>query len=176
MVTLYIDADACPTTREAIDVARAQGILVVIAGNSTQNLERHIRPNDPRKPEDARGGFWVDTMGVAVGADSADFAIISQLERHDVVVTQDIGLADVVLGRGAYAIDPRGRIYNPLTIDSMMYIRHEEKRARRQGKRTRGPRPLEGADRSRLTRNLRSLIRDAKAAEHDEADSSRETN
>ena len=46
--TLFIDADACPVTRESIDCARRAGVAVVIAGNSTQNLERHIRRDDPR--------------------------------------------------------------------------------------------------------------------------------
>lgn len=44
--TLFIDADACPVTRESIDCARRAGVAVVIAGNSTQNLERHIRRDD----------------------------------------------------------------------------------------------------------------------------------
>lgn len=34
--TLFIDADACPVTRESIDCARRAGVAVVIAGNSTQ--------------------------------------------------------------------------------------------------------------------------------------------
>ena len=57
--TLFIDADACPVTRESIDCARRAGVAVVIAGNSTQNLERHIRRDDPRDAEHARRGFWV---------------------------------------------------------------------------------------------------------------------
>lgn len=52
--TLFIDADACPVTREALDTARRAGWPVVIAGNSTQNLERRIRRDDPRDPEHAR--------------------------------------------------------------------------------------------------------------------------
>lgn len=51
--TLFIDADACPVTRESIDCARRAGVAVVIAGNSTQNLERHIRRDDPRDVEHA---------------------------------------------------------------------------------------------------------------------------
>lgn len=43
MTTLYIDADACPVTADALAVARRRGVPVVIAGNSTQNLERHVR-------------------------------------------------------------------------------------------------------------------------------------
>lgn len=160
--TLYIDADGCPVTREAIDVARKAGVPVVIAGNSTQNLLRHVRPGDPQEPPahgEGRGGFWVSTLEVGVGADSADFAIVSALCPDDVVVTQDIGLASMVLGRGARAIGVRGHVYNPLTIDSMMFIRHEEKKVRRAGGRTRGPAAFTGEDRRRFVRALRELLR-----------------
>ena len=80
--TLFIDADACPVTRESIDCARRAGVAVVIAGNSTQNLERHIRRDDPRDAEHARRGFWVTTLDVSVGADSADFAIVERLQAR----------------------------------------------------------------------------------------------
>ena len=96
--TLFIDADACPVTRESIDCARRAGVAVVVAGNSTQNLERHIRRDDPRDAEHARRGFWVTTLDVSVGADSADFAIVERLQAGDVVVTQDIGLASMCSG------------------------------------------------------------------------------
>ena len=77
----------------------------------------------------------------------------------DVVVTQDIGLASMVLGRGARAIGVRGRVYNPVTIDSMMFIRHEEKKVRRAGGRTKGPAAFTDEDRRRFVRNLRELLR-----------------
>ena len=129
--TLFIDADACPVTRESIDCARR---AVVIAGNSTQNLERHIRRDDPRDAEHARRGFWVTTLDVSVGADSADFAIVERLQAGDVVVTQDIGLASMVLGRDAAAIGVRGRVYDKATIDMQLFIRHEEKKVRPAGR------------------------------------------
>ena len=130
---LFIDADACPVTRDALAVARRCHVPVIIAGNSTQNLERHIRRDDPRTPEEARKGFWVETLAVGVGADSADFAIVERLQPGDVVVTQDIGLASMVLGRDAAAIGVRGRVYDKATIDMQLFIRHEEKKARRAG-------------------------------------------
>ena len=159
--TLFIDADACPVTREAVDAARRAKVPCVIAGNSTQNLARHIRRTDPTDP---CNGFWVRTLQVGVGADAADFAIVEELKPHDVVVTQDIGLASIVLGRGASAIGVRGHVYSPLTIDSMMFIRHEEKKVRRAGGRTRGPAAFEDDDRERFVRNLRKLLQEAKEA------------
>ena len=165
--TLYIDADACPVTREALACARRARVPVVIAGNTTQNLERHIRRDDPRDAEHARGrdathdGFWVDVLDVSVGADSADFAIVERLQPDDVVVTQDIGLASMVLGRGAAAIGVRGRVYTKATIDMDLFIRHEEKKVRRAGGRTRGPAAFTDEDRERFARNLADLLADA---------------
>ena len=156
--TLFIDADACPVTRDALAVARRRGAGVVIAGNSTQNLERHIRPDDPRTPQGARRGFWATTLPVSVGADSADFAIVERLAPGDVVVTQDIGLASMVLGRGAEAIGVRGRVYDRATIDMQLFIRHEEKKVRRAGGRTKGPDAFTDEDRARFVRNLERLL------------------
>jgi len=159
--TLYIDADACPVTRDALAVARRVGVRVVIAGNSTQNLERHVRPGDPRDASAAgRRGFWVETLCTSVGADSADFAIVERLQPGDVVVTQDIGLASIVLGRGARAIGVRGRVYSPLTIDMALQLRHEEKKVRRAGGRTKGPDPFTSEDRERFVANLERLLRE----------------
>ena len=166
--TLYIDADACPVTREALACARQARVPVVIVGNTTQNLARHIRRGDPRDAEHARGrdathpGFWVEALDVSIGADSADFAIVERLQPDDVVVTQDIGLASMVLGRGAAAIGVRGRIYSRATIDMDLFIRHEEKKVRRAGGRTSGPAAFTGEDRERFSRNLAELLRRAR--------------
>ncbi len=163
---LFIDADACPVTREALETARKAKVPVVIVGNSTQNLARHIRPGYPTSAEEARSkcgnalrpGFWVETLAVSCGADSADFAIVERLRPHDIVVTQDIGLASMVLGRDAYAIGVRGRIYDKATIDMQLFIRHEEKKERRRGGRTAGPAAFTSEDRSRFKRNLKALL------------------
>ena len=77
----------------------------------------------------------------------------------DVVVTQDIGLASMVLGRGAQAIGVRGHVYSPLTIDAALFVRHEEKKVRRAGGRTKGPDPFCDEDRERFVRNLERLLR-----------------
>ncbi|MDY2776760.1 MAG: DUF188 domain-containing protein [Collinsella sp.] len=167
MTTLFIDADACPVTREALACARAARIPVIIAGNSTQNLERRIRSGDPHDAESARGrddrhpGFWVETLDVSTGADSADFAIVERLEPGDVVVTQDIGLASMVLGRGALAMGVRGHAYHKATIDMQLLIRHEERKVRRAGGRTQGPAAFTEDDRERFKRNLARMIDEA---------------
>ena len=140
---------------ETLAVARKNALPAVVAGNATQNLARHIRRGDPREPRD---GFWVDTLPVGIGADAADFAIVQELEPGDIVVTQDIGLAAMALGRHARAIGVRGRVYTLTTIDLDMHIRHEEKKVRRQGGRTKGPAAFEDDDRERFAANLQRLV------------------
>lgn len=162
MPTLYIDADACPVTREALDCARQAHIPCVIAGDSGHNLLKHVRANDPTEPRD---GFWVSTLEVQQGQDSADFAIVCQLEPGDVVVTQDMGLASMVLGRGAKAIGVRGETYDKRTIDALLLVRHAEKEARRDPRRRTspkgGPRAFTDSDRRRFSSRLRELLREA---------------
>lgn len=146
MPTLFIDADACPVTREAIGVARSRGWGVIIVANSTQNLDRYA----------SRSG--VEAVQVSGGRDAADFAIVERLATGDAVVTQDIGLAAMAIGRGAGAIGPRGRIYHLATIDADLMIRHEEARLRRAGGRHRGPAPFTGEDREHFSEQLEYLL------------------
>lgn len=149
MTTLFIDADACPVTREAINAARALGIPVILVANGTQNLERYTR----------RSG--VEAIQVSSGADAADFAVVERLQSGDVVVTQDIGLAAMVLGRGAFAIGPRGREFHLSTIDAELLVRHEEKKLRRAGGRHGGPRAFTDDDREHFSEVIERVLRRA---------------
>jgi uncharacterized protein YaiI (UPF0178 family) len=155
---ILIDADACPVTEEALRIARKRALPVIIVGNSTQNLRRHAKKGDPTKDT---GGFWVDTIQVGIGMDSADFAIIEELEAGDIVVTQDIGLAAMTLGKGAYAIGVRGREYLLATIDMDMEMRHIEKKIRRRGGRTKGPAPFTDDDRKHFVECLERVVKKA---------------
>lgn len=146
MTTLFIDADACPVTREALTIARRRKVPVVMVANATQNLERWA----------ARDG--VEAISVSGGRDAADFVIVEQLSPGDVVVTQDIGLAAMVLGRGAAAISPRGRVHSALTIDMDLAVRHAEQVHRRAGGRTQGPSKFDDDDRERFELALDRIL------------------
>jgi uncharacterized protein YaiI (UPF0178 family) len=148
VTTVFIDADACPVTREAISIARTHGASVVLVANDTQNMARHT----------VRSG--VEAVQVSGGRDAADFAIIERLGADDVVVTQDIGLAAMALGRGAGAVSPRGRVFYQATIDAELAVRHAEARLRRAGGRHRGPSPFEDDDRERFESALERLLRE----------------
>jgi uncharacterized protein YaiI (UPF0178 family) len=146
MTTVFIDADACPVTREAISVARAHGARVMLVADTNTALSKYVRPG-------------VEATNVSQGRDSADFAIVGMLEAGDIVVTQDIGVAAMALGRGAGAVSPRGRIFYLATIDAEMEVRHAEARLRRSGGRHGGPPPFTEDDREHFVESLERLMR-----------------
>ena len=152
MTTVFIDADACPVTRDAIAVARSRSRPVVLVANESQNLGRYA------------GRPGVTILQVGSGRDSADYAMVPLLSPGDIVVTADIGLAAMALGRGCRALSPRGRQYFPATIDAELLVRHAEQRHRRAGGRTTGPSPFLDEDRERFREQLaRLLAEDASA-------------
>jgi uncharacterized protein YaiI (UPF0178 family) len=146
--SLFIDADACPVTREALSIGRSHGMTVVVVANVSQSLDKYV------------GRRGVEVVQVSTGPDAADFAVIERLADGDVVVTQDIGLAAMALGRRARAISPRGRVFSKATIDAEMEVRHAESRLRRSGGRHAGPPPFEDEDREHFEYRLDRLIRE----------------
>lgn len=143
---LFIDADGFPNIDLSLEMARNNNLGVVLVGNCTQNLSRF---------EDRQG---VEIMEVADGSDAADFAIISAVKKGDILLTGDIGLASVVLAAGVKVLDSRGNEYGEETIDYRLHKRHEGKKRRRRGGRTKGPRKLTSNDTEKFENNLNRLI------------------
>ncbi len=149
MTSIFIDADACPVTRDALAIARTHGLSVVLVANESQNLALYTtRPN-------------VEILQVPSGPDAADYAMVPRLTPGDVVVTQDIGLAAMALARGAAAVSPRGRVYLTATIDAELALRHAEQQHRRKGGRTGGPPPFREEERDHFRESLERLLREA---------------
>lgn len=146
MTTIFVDADACPVTRDTLAIARSHGLPVVLVANSSQNLSRYS--SQPK----------VEVLQVASGPDSADYAMVPRLSPGDIVVTQDIGLAAMALARGARPLSPRGRVYMTATIDAELALRHAEQKYRRTGGRTGGPAGFHDEDRQRFRESLLRMV------------------
>jgi len=142
-VRILVDADGCPVRREAGRVAARLGIEQLLFTNSSQEIA------DP-----PHGRVIV----VSDRRDATDFAIFSECRPGDVVVTDDLGLAAMVLARDARALSSRGRRCTPEEMPARLETRHAARMARRAGRRIPGPRPFTPADRRRFTRALESLL------------------
>lgn len=139
---LFIDADGCPVVRLSVKIAREYGIECIICCDSAH--EFHID--------------GATTVTVSTGADSVDFYLVNQLEKGDLVITQDYGLAAMCLGKGARALSQSGMAYAESNIDALLFSRYSAKKARMAGARLRGPKKRKPAEDAAFAAALREWI------------------
>lgn len=120
---IIIDADACPVVDVTVNTAKERGIECIIVCDNTHSIEK-----DGAK-----------TIIVDKGADSADCRIANLTKNGDIIVTQDYGLAALVLGKGGKAINQNGLIYTDTNIENLLFTRFIGKKERMSGNRTKGP-------------------------------------
>ena len=105
-----------------------------------------------------------DVHVIGAGADAVDIVVANACQKGDVVVTQDYGVAAMVLGKGAYAVHQNGWQYTQENIDRLLYERYTAKKMRRSPKKThlKGPhkRTVENEERfaGKFERPIRSLL------------------
>ena len=143
MTRLFIDADACPVKEEAYRVARRYRLPVFVVANAFLMV--------PQEP-------LIERVVVDAGPDAADDWIAERIEPGDIVVTNDIPLADRVLKAGGAAIAPNGRAFTADSIGQALAQRSIMEHIRSTGEITGGPKPFAGADRSRFLQALDAAV------------------
>ena len=139
---ILVDADACPVKEIIEKIARKYKLNVIMVSNSS-----HIINSDYSKH-----------IVVDGNSQAADIAIANNTVSGDVVITQDYGLAAIVLGRGAMAIHPDGKVYTSENIDGLLMQRYLNAKARQAKQRVNNPKKRTNIDNQRFTRNFDSLI------------------
>lgn len=149
MVTLYVDADACPVKDEIYRVAKRYDLAVILVSNSWM-----------RTPDEAR----IELVLVDDGFDAADDWIVETVKPHDIVVTTDIPLAARCLENGAYVLGPKGREFTHESIGNALASREVSAQLREHGLMGGGPAPFAAKDRSRFLQQLDATIHAARRA------------
>ncbi|MBP5856893.1 YaiI/YqxD family protein [Marivibrio halodurans] len=152
MVSLYVDADACPVKEETVRVAERHGLRVVMVSDG--GLRPHPHP-------------LVETVAVAQGADAADDWIADRIGPGDICVTNDIPLAARCLKFNAHALKPNGEPFTPDGIGMALAGREIARHRRETGAGGGGPPPFSKADRSRFLDRLETMVRAASRAASD---------
>lgn len=122
-MNVLIDADACPVVRIAVDLCRKHRIPCCLLCDTAHRIEYE----------------GATTLTFDKGSDSVDFALANRVQCGDLVVTQDYGLASMCLARGARVLHQDGWEYTSYNIDALLLQRHEARKFRASGGRTRGP-------------------------------------
>lgn len=125
---IFVDADACPVTiRELLQFKFSQNkqIAIYFVASYNHALD-HFVENVHRVVVDAH-------------REAADMYIMNHVTKGDIVITQDIGLASVLLAKDAYVISFTGKQFTNATIDEQLFFRHINSKRRRAGQKTVGP-------------------------------------
>lgn len=142
---IIVDADACPG-KEYIEKAAKENNIEVIMYSDIN----HVIHSDYSIVKIVDSGFQ-----------SVDMKIANEAKSGDIVVTQDYGVAAMVLGKKAYAISPKGYIYSDDNIDKLLFERHMSSKIRRGGGKTFNPKKRTEEDNKRLYTNILRLIKNA---------------
>ncbi len=143
---ILVDADACPVVPIVEYVAEKYGIPVVLLCDTNHVLQSE----------------YSEVKVIGAGADAVDFALVGLCQKGDLVVTQDYGVAAMILGKGAYGIHQSGKWYTNENIDRMLMERHISKKVRRSKSKhhLKGPAKRTAEDDIRFEESLERLIRE----------------
>ena len=141
---IYIDADGCPVVDITIKIAKEHGIECVILCDTAHEFHRD----------------GAETVTVSKGADSVDFALLNRVQKGDVAVTQDYGLAAMCLAKGATPIRQDGVIYTNDNIDALLLARHTAKKIRRGGGRLQGAPKRSAEEDIKFQESLENILRE----------------
>ncbi|MCI6353919.1 YaiI/YqxD family protein [Eubacterium coprostanoligenes] len=139
---ILIDADGCPVVKQATQIAKENNIEVVIFCDTS-----HIINSD-----------YAQIITVSKGADSVDFALVNEVKSDDIVVTQDYGLAAMVLSKGGKAITQNGMIISDSNLELLLTSRYESKKARMSGAHLKGPKKRTAQNDEEFIKSFKSLI------------------
>lgn len=146
---IYVDADACPVVGIVEQLAMKYEIPAVLLCDTN-----HMLTSD-----------YSDVIVVGAGMDAVDFKLITLLKKgeHDIVVTQDYGVAAMALSKECYCIHQSGKWYTNENIDQMLMERHLAKKERRSKSRhhMKGPRKRTVEDDARFEASFEKMIRKA---------------
>ena len=141
MVRVLVDADGCPAVDHTIAISRQFGLPVTLLCDTSHYMQRE----------------GAETVMVSKGADAVDFVLVNKVNKGDVVVTQDYGLAAMVLAKQGYAIDQNGHWYTSENIDQLLDSRHISKKIRQAGGRMKGPKKRKKEDNERFQESFQRL-------------------
>lgn len=139
---ILVDADACPGKKLIEKAAQKYNIPVILYCDIN-----HVLTSDYSTVIYADSGFQ-----------SVDMKLVNEVREEDIVVTQDFGVAAMVLPKKAYAISPKGYIYSDKNIDKLLFERHISQKVRRGGNKTSNHKKRTNEDDERLYNNLIKII------------------
>jgi uncharacterized protein YaiI (UPF0178 family) len=138
---IWVDADACPGVIKDILFRAAERAKIQV----TLVAKQWLRTPPSR---------YIRALQVQGGIDVADSEIVNRVQPGDLVVTQDIPLAALVLDKHGIALNPRGELYTPDNMAERLSMRNFMDELRGSGVQTGGPAAFHARDRQAFANQL----------------------
>ena len=145
MTQIIIDGDACPVVSSVIELTQETGIFVTII-RSFSHFSTQIDPEHVR------------TVYVDDGPESVDYKIVQLASSENIVITQDYGLASLLLNKVRFVMHHKGFLFNDDNIQQLLDQRYINAQIRKQGGRHKGPPPFTKQDRQHFEHQFKLLI------------------
>ena len=142
---IFIDADAFPNAIRDI----------LIKASLRLNLRLIFVTNKPLRLENLAN---LSLVRIPEGPDAADDRIVELVLPGDLVITADIPLADRVIAKNAFAMNPRGILYTEHNIKDRLAMRDLLTDLRDNGMITGGPAAFGKKDRQAFANQLDSFL------------------
>ncbi len=139
---ILIDADACPVTKLVIELCKEKKIDVEVYFDTSHEFH-----------SDYAKVFFIDE-----GNDSVDYFLLKNVRENDIVITQDYGLASLVLTKKGKCINQNGLIFSNNNIDTLLNSRYLSAKSRKAGYRTKGPSKRTYEDDLNFLNNLNKIL------------------
>ncbi|UCZ54512.1 DUF188 domain-containing protein [Bacillus shivajii] len=142
---IFVDGDACPVLNEIIEVANNYAADVTVVSSYA-----HFRTST--YPD------FVSYVFVDQEREAADLKIINLIGKEDIAITEDLGLASLLLGKGVTTLHPRGKQITLSEIEYLLDMRHDSGKRRRAGLRTKGPKKYTNEDKQIFQKELEKIL------------------
>ena len=142
---IFVDADAFPNVIKDILIKASLRLNVplVFVANKPLRLDKHAH---------------ISIIVVPEGPDVADDRIAELVKPGDLVITSAIPLADRVVAKKAFAMNPRGKLYTEDNIKDRLAMRDLLSDLRNTGEITGGPAVFNQKDRQAFANQLDSFL------------------
>lgn len=142
---IFIDGDGSPVKNVTIEIAQKQQLKVVIV----TSLDHYTSKEYPKN---------VSFVYVDKGADAADYKIVQLIHKGDLLITQDYGLASLVLPKGVRVLHQLGYEYTTNNMDQLLEQRYFSAKVRKKGGRMKGPKPFSIEDEQNFKKSLEKIV------------------
>ena len=143
MLDIYIDGDACPVKEHTFKVAKRYSLKVFVVSNREIFLPK---------------ADWIIPIIAEKTFDAVDNWIAEQVKENDIVITNDLLLAERCVRKQARVLDPRGKILDEENIGEAVSMRELLSELRQRGALDLGPKKMGTAHRSKFLSSLDILI------------------